>query len=172
MWPWASPVCAIYVYSDNTWMSSTEDVVRPLRCSKPFHCCVCGKGISNTSHIDRHHYHWSKVVFIIIIYPLTVRVVGAPQMISQPVSSIFLCSPLPRGIWWTPGLSVPWFCLSTSSSVWHVFFPLSLCLAKWFWPDLINRRHVHTTAVWVSLRWSGGPHMVMHSLYEMDSILQ
>ena len=26
---------------------------------------------------------------IIIIYPLTVRVVGAPQMISQPVYSIF-----------------------------------------------------------------------------------
>ena len=34
---------------------------------------------------------------IISIYPLTVRVVGAPQMISQPVSSIFPCSPLPSG---------------------------------------------------------------------------
>ena len=29
---------------------------------------------------------------IIIIYPLTAKVVGAPQMISQPVSSIFPCS--------------------------------------------------------------------------------
>ena len=32
---------------------------------------------------------------IIIIYPLTVRVLGAPQMISQLVSSIFPRSPLP-----------------------------------------------------------------------------
>ena len=32
------------------------------------------------------------VIIIIIIYPLTARVVGAPQMISQPVFSIFRCS--------------------------------------------------------------------------------
>ena len=30
-------------------------------------------------------------------YPLTPGVVGAPQMTPQPVSSIFLCSPLPSG---------------------------------------------------------------------------
>ena len=36
---------------------------------------------------------------IIIIYPLTARVVGAPQIISQPVFSIFPCSPLPSGTW-------------------------------------------------------------------------
>ena len=35
-----------------------------------------------------HHHH------LIIIYPLTVRVAGAPLMISQPVSSTFPCSPL------------------------------------------------------------------------------
>ena len=29
-----------------------------------------------------------------VIYPLTMQVVGAPQMILQPVSSIFPCSPL------------------------------------------------------------------------------
>ena len=46
-------------------------------------------------------------IFIIIIYPFTARVVGAPQMISQPVSSIFPCSPLPSGICRTPGLSIP-----------------------------------------------------------------
>ena len=40
-------------------------------------------------------------------YPLTARVVWAPQMISQPVSSISPCSPLPSGTWRTPGLSVP-----------------------------------------------------------------
>ena len=41
-----------------------------------------------------------------------------------------------------------------------VFFPLSLCLARWFWPDLMNGRHVPTTAVCVSLRWSGGLRVV------------
>ena len=81
---------------------------------------------------------------------------GAPQTILQLVSSIFPCSPLPSGTLRTPGLPIPWCCLPTSSSVFLVFFPLSLCLAKWVWPDLINGRHIHTTAVCVSLRWSGG----------------
>ena len=92
---------------------------------------------------------------IIIIYPLITRVIGATQMILQPVSSIFPCSPLPSGTWQTAGLSIPW-CLPTSSSVCLVFFPLSLCLARWFWPDLLNGRHDHTTAVCISLQWSGG----------------
>ena len=48
----------------------------------------------------------------------------------------------------------------TSSSVCFVFFPLSLCLARWFWPDLMNGIHDHTTAVCVSLRWSGGLRVV------------
>ena len=38
------------------------------------------------------------IIIIIIIFPLTARVVGAPQMISQPVSSIFPCVPLPLGL--------------------------------------------------------------------------
>ena len=50
-------------------------------------------------------------------YPLTARVVGASQMISLPVSSIFLCSPLPSWTWRTPGLFIPRCCLPTSSSV-------------------------------------------------------
>ena len=65
-----------------------------------------------------------------LIYPLTARVVGAPQMISQSVSSIFPCSPLPSWTWQTPGLSIPECCLPTSSFVCLVFFPLSLCLCK------------------------------------------
>ena len=73
-----------------------------------------------------------------LIYPLTARVVWAPQMISQPLPSFVPCSPLPSETWWTPGLSVPWCCLPTSSSICCVFFPLSLCLARWFWPDLMN----------------------------------
>ena len=31
----------------------------------------------------------------------------------------------------------------------------SLCLARWFWPNLMKGRHDHTTAVCVSLRSSG-----------------
>ena len=81
-------------------------------------------------------------------------------MISQPLSAISPCSPLPSGTWWIPGLSIPWCCLPTSFSVCLVFFPLSLCFARWFWPDLMNGRHDHTTAVCVSLRWSGGLRVV------------
>ena len=43
-------------------------------------------------------------IIIIIINALTARVVGAPQMILQPVFSIFPCSPLPSGTCRTPGL--------------------------------------------------------------------
>ena len=50
-----------------------------------------------------------------------------------------------------PFLDVP-----TSFSVCLVFFPLSLCLAIWFWPDVMNGRHVYTTSVCVSLQWSEG----------------
>ena len=95
-----------------------------------------------------------------LICPLIARVVGAPQMISQLVSSIFPCSPLLSGTWLNPGLSSPRCCLPTSSSVCLVFFPFSLCLAKWFWPDLMNGKHDHTTAVCVSLRSSGGLRVV------------
>ena len=66
------------------------------------------------------------VIIIININPLTARVVGAPQMILQPVFSIFPCSPLPSGACRTPGLSIPWCCLPTSSFVRLVFFHLSL----------------------------------------------
>ena len=62
--------------------------------------------------------------------------------------------------WRTPGLSVPRCCLPSSSFVRLVFFPISLCLARWFWPDLMNGKHDHTTAVCVSLRRSGGLHVV------------
>ena len=39
-------------------------------------------------------------------YPLTACIIGAPQMTSQPFSSIFLCSPLPSRTWWAAGLSI------------------------------------------------------------------
>ena len=46
------------------------------------------------------------IIIIIIINPLTVRVVGAPQMILQPVYSIFPCSPHARPL----GLTEPQAC--------------------------------------------------------------
>ena len=49
---------------------------------------------------------------------------------------------------------------STSSCVCLVFFLLLLCLARWFWPGLMNGRHDHATVVCVFLRWSGGLHEV------------
>ena len=125
--------------------------------------CVAGKANCSPSNINQHQesldcfatsspffFLFPLVTFIIIssiIYPLIAGVIGAPQMTSQPISSIFPCSPLSSGTWRTPGLSIPWCCLPASSSVRLVFFLLSLFLARWFWPDLINRRHVHTTIV-------------------------
>ena len=90
-------------------------------------------------------------------YFLTAGIVGPQQMTSLPVSSIFLCSPLPTALWdLANSRSVHSLLLSSYSfSVCLVFFPLSLCLARCFWPDLVNGRHVHTSAVCVSLRWSG-----------------
>ena len=38
--------------------------------------------------------------------------------------------------------------------------PPSLCLARWFGPDLMNGRHDHSTRVCVSLRSSGGLRVV------------
>ena len=103
--------------------------------------------LSEMQHVEKVH----SSSFHYLIYPFTARIVGAPQMISQPVFSILPCSPLPFGTWRTPGLSIPWCYLPISLSVCLVFFPLSLCLARWFWPD---------TAVCVSLRWSGGLRVV------------
>ena len=57
------------------------------------------------------------IIIIIIINPLTARVVGAPHMILKPVFSIFPCSPVPTETCRTPGLSIPWCCHPTSSSV-------------------------------------------------------
>ena len=122
--------------------------------------CRSGESNLRLRRVGPMLYQLSYIIMIIIIYPLTARVVGAPQKISQPVSSSLPCSPLPFGTWRPPGLSIPWCRLPTSSSVCLVFFPLSLCLARWFWRDLMNGRHDHTTAVCVSLRWSGGLRVV------------
>ena len=58
------------------------------------------KTVQITTNCEQQQHH-----FIIIINPLTARVVGAPQMILQPVFSISPRSPLPSGTCRTPGLS-------------------------------------------------------------------
>ena len=122
-------------------------------------------------------------LIIIIIYPLTARV-GAPQMISQPVFSIFPCSLLPSGTWRTPGLFIPWCCLPTSSSVCLVFFqpftvPCKMDFARpdeqEIWPyhcslrlfTMVRRSLCGPLACWISARTSS---LVTWSLYEMCSI--
>ena len=80
------------------------------------------------------------------------------------IHSSFAASSIPyrKGHWGTTDDFITSFLhfLLFSTALWDfansrlVFFPLSLCLARWFWPDLINGRHDHTTAVSVSLRWS------------------
>ena len=57
-----------------------------------------------------HHHHHHNHQF------LNARVVGAPQMILQPVFSIFPRSLLSSGTCRTPGPSIPWCCLLTYSS--------------------------------------------------------
>ena len=82
------------------------------------------------------------------IYPLTAGVVGNQF---RPFISVLHCRLGLGKLHACPFPEVfPPLLLSASSS-----FPLSLCLAIWFWPDLTNGRHVHTTPVCVSLRWSG-----------------
>ena len=155
---WAKLACSYFIKAqlcgpDLAHQNRTEENVS---CATSIFCSLPCSSKGQYAHFHDQEFP----TIIIIIYPLTMRVVRAPQMISQPVSSIFPCSPLPSGTWRTPGLSIPWCCLPTCSSVCLVFFPLSLCLAKWFWLDLMNGRHDHTTAVCVSLQWSGGLRVV------------
>ena len=71
-------------------------------------------------------------IIIIIIIPLTARVVGAPQIILQPVFSIFPCSPQPSG---TCQNSRPVHSLMLSS---HLF----LCLPCLLPPFTVPRKMV------------------------------
>ena len=72
---------------------------------------------------------------IIIMYPLTARVVGAPQMISQLVSSIIPSSSLPSGTWqvWPfPDVVFPPLPLSAlSSSPFHCALQDVFCRTWW-----------------------------------------
>ena len=99
------------------------------------YCCLSFLSsffFTNTTHTNVHLHCRVDCKLIIIIYPLFMRVAGAPQMTSQPVSSIFPCSSLPSGTWQTPGLSIPWCCHSTSASICLVFFPFHCDLQDGF----------------------------------------
>ena len=87
-------------------------------------------------------------------YPLTARVTGAPQMTSQLVSSSFFSSffLFSSALWDLESSQACQF----SDVVFPPLFSLSLCLARLLRPDLMNVRLEHTTAVCVSLPWSGG----------------
>ena len=77
-------------------------------------------------------------------YPLTMGVVRAPKITSQPVFSIFsLFSPT----LWDLAKSRPVHSLMLSSHLFfclHCLLPSFTVLCKMYWPDLMNGRHVHT----------------------------
>ena len=74
--------------------------------------CLCDRlpwrhVVDESLWAELHMVGMFRFIIIIIVNPLTARAVGAPQMILQPVFSIFPCSPLPSGTCRTPGLSIP-----------------------------------------------------------------
>ena len=81
--------------------------------------------------------------------PLTLEVVGAPQMTLQQYLSILPCLPLPSRNLQTPFSSIPWCYLPISSSVFLSFLLLSLSLAELSSPCQRILRCGHT--IWVSL---------------------
>ena len=92
------------------------------------------------------------VIIINITYPFTARIVGATHYTDDFTPS-FLHFPLFSTALWVLPYTRPVHSLMLSSHLFLclVFFPLSLCLARWFWPGLMNERHDHTTAVCISL---------------------
>ena len=108
---------------------------------------LTGEGLK-LQHVETSDFFFSQIVpgwstfsfiiiIIIIINSLTTRVTWAPQMVSQPVSSIFPCSPLPSGTWKTPGLSISrmlsshlFLCL-LSSSGFHCALRDGFCQTLW-----------------------------------------
>ena len=87
-----------------------EAPVFQVLCRRHPLCSECFKFASHLTKSVFHSFHVMVVSFqipvaliiIIVINPLIVRVVGAPQMILQPVFSTFPCSPLPSGTCQTP----------------------------------------------------------------------
>ena len=117
--------------------------------SAPYIAWLCGR--ENESTFNAGIYNIDIVIFT-FTFPLTAGVVGATQMTSQPVCSFLFCSLLSE-TWRTAGLSIPWCCLPTSLLSALSSSPLHFNLMRWFWPDMMNGKHVRTTSIGVSLRW-------------------
>ena len=107
----------------------------------------CSEMVDGTKNIHHHHHHHQSL-----------NREGRWGTTYDFTTSFLHFSLFSTALWDLPN-SRPVHCLMLSS---HLFlcppclFPLSLSLARWFWPDLMNGRHDHTTAVCVSLQWSGG----------------
>ena len=96
--------------------------------------------------------------------PLTLEVVGAPQMTLQQYLSILPCLPLPSENLQTPFPSIPWCYLPISSSVFHSSLLLSLSLAELSSPCQRILRCGHSIWVSISLPWLGDHHALqLHS---------
>ena len=96
--------------------------------------------------------------------PLTLEVVGAPQMTLQQYLSILPCLLLPSGNLQIPFPSIPWCYLPISSSVFLSFLLLSLSLAELSSPCQRILRCGYTMWVSVSLPWLGDHHALqLHS---------
>ena len=126
-------MCIFSSFSFSFSQTPSLQYLQLIRNTQSIHKCNCTilKGKNQTVIIRRAVLQSWVFTFTC---PLTIGVLETPQMTLQPVSSIFLSSPLPSGTWQTTGLSIPWCCLPTPFSVYPVFFPLSLCLARWTCP--------------------------------------
>ena len=102
--------------------------------------------------------------------PLTLEVVGAPQMTLQQYLSILPCLPLPSGNLQTPFPSIPWCYLPISSSVFLSFLLLSLSLAELSSPSQRILRCGHTIWVSVSLPWLGDHHALLRLRWIKNSV--
>ena len=111
----------------NAHITSTLPVPSQQYACRPLHFTPTCHWLQNVLH--------QLFLHLTFIYHFIVGVIGAQLMTSQSVSSIFLCSPLPSRTWWTPGLSIPWCCLPTSSSVCLLFPFTVLCKMVLARPD-------------------------------------
>ena len=126
-----------------------------------------------------------KITIIIIIFPLTARVVGAPKMIPQPVSSIFPVLHRPLGLDKLKACPFPDFVFPSlplsalsSSSIHHALqdgfgqtwrtgdMTKPLQFASF---TMVRKSSYDPIACWILARTSS---LVTWSLYEMRSILQ
>ena len=148
---------AVLTRSKPVWKDGSISLSSKIRLTRSFvisiFLCAC-ESRTLTAELQRRipameMRCYRKVLRISYKYHVTARVVGAPHMISQPDISVFPVLHCPPGLGELQACPfpdvvfppLPLFAVSSS--------PLSLCLARWFWPDLMNGKHDHTTAVCV-----------------------